>query len=168
MKIYIMNGQCCVGKDTLQQMIREEVPDGVLVAKISMVDFAKQFAENYLDWNGEKTPEARKMLSDLKDLLDNWMDASYKDVKETLKLLEEDGFDIVFIDAREPADIKRLVNDFSAETILIKRGETKDYGNHADNNVFNYEYDYIIENNGTLDDLRKTAKNFIKEHLTFN
>ena len=74
----------------------------------------------------------------------------------------KEGCDIVFIDAREPNDIDRLKTTFHCYTMLIERGEQKDYGNHADNNVFNYNYNIIIKNNGTIDELRATAEEFVK------
>ena len=70
--------------------------------------------------------------------------------------------DIVFIDAREPDDIDRLKQTFYCLTVLIKRGGQKEYGNHADDDVFNYNYDIVIENNGTLDELRDSAEEFVK------
>ena len=35
----------------------------------------------------------------------------------------------------------------------------------ADANVFNYKYDYIIENNGTLDEFYWTVYKFVKDVL---
>ena len=163
MEIYIMNGQGGTGKDTFQSMVRDAILDKK-VAKVSMVDYTKQFASTYLDWDGEKTPKARKMLCNLKDILDDWMDASFKDVKSSIELLRENGTDIVFIDAREPRDIARLVSQFDAMTILIVRNGKDEYGNHADDGVFDYTYDITINNDGTLEDLKKEAEGFAETH----
>lgn len=35
--------------------------------------------------------------------------------------------------------------------------------NMADKNVFNYDYDFIIENDGTIEELKNKAKKFINE-----
>ena len=35
--------------------------------------------------------------------------------------------------------------------------------NMADANVFNYEYDYIIKNNGSLEDFKKETFNFARK-----
>ena len=44
-------------------------------------------------------------------------------------------------------------------TILVTREETnREYNNHADDGVFDYNYDYILENTGTLDDLKKSTE----------
>ena len=70
----------------------------------------------------------------------------------------------LFIDIRDPKDIKRAVKLFDAETILIRNSKAKKIKtNHADRNVEKYKYDYIIENNGTLEQLGKVAKIFAKD-----
>ena len=51
---------------------------------------------------------------------------------------------------------------FGAETILIRNPNVKKIeSNHADRDVENYEYNYIIENNGSIEQLESTAKVFV-------
>ena len=70
---------------------------------------------------------------------------------------------LLFLHIREPKEITRAVLRFNAKTILITRSSIhKITSNLSDKNVFNYNYDYVIENNGTLDDLKDKAKKFIK------
>ena len=38
--------------------------------------------------------------------------------------------------------------------------------NMADKNVFNYDYDYVIQNNGTITDLKQKAKELIDEVIS--
>jgi len=47
-------------------------------------------------------------------------------------------------------------------TLLIRRPGGKIYGNHADDEIENYQYDFIVENNSTLDDLAQSAEEFYK------
>ena len=51
----------------------------------------------------------------------------------------------------------------NATTLLIRREsvEGNETSNHADANVFNYEYDLTIYNNSDIIDLEKKAKDFI-------
>ena len=69
----------------------------------------------------------------------------------------------IFIDCREPKEIQKFVDRLGAKTIFIDR-KIEDYNasNHADANVENFEYDIVINNNGTLEDLAAAAMNFIK------
>ena len=63
---------------------------------------------------------------------------------------------------RDPKDIARAVEEFGAKTILIRNPNVrKIVSNHADRDVENYEYDYIIENDGTLEQLERVAKLFV-------
>lgn len=35
----------------------------------------------------------------------------------------------------------------------------------ADAGVFDYDYDFIVENNGTIDELKNSVKNFVMENI---
>ena len=54
--------------------------------------------------------------------------------------------------------------EFNAITLLIRRdaAESQKVSCHSDKNVLNYEYDYVIENNGSLEELENKAYNFLK------
>ena len=59
-------------------------------------------------------------------------------------------------------EIKKIKDLLKAKTLLIRNPRVSLItSNNSDKNVYNYTYDYIIENDGTLDDLRKKAKDFI-------
>ena len=52
---------------------------------------------------------------------------------------------------------------FGVETILMRNPRVnKIESNHADANVEQYRYDYIIENNGSLEQLDSTIDVFVK------
>ena len=68
--------------------------------------------------------------------------------------------DIMFIHVREPEEIEKLKNNIPGTiTLLVKRDLIGDYGNESDDNVENYDYDVIFENNDTLE---KAKVNFNK------
>ena len=70
----------------------------------------------------------------------------------------------MFLHIREPEEITRAVKAFGAKTILVIRNTVKRItSNIADENVFNYNYDFIIDNNGTKEELNSKAKKFIQE-----
>ena len=172
MKIVLINGKAGCGKDTFVTMCQDVLSiDNVY--NISTVDFVKQVAE-YCGWDGAKTPENRKFLSDLKDLLTYWNDVPFKKVAESVQsccacasLLNSFYNSVIFIHCREPKEIKKLAVEFDATTLLIRRdaAECVEQINHADNEVLNYEYDYVIPNNGSLSELRARAEEFLREHL---
>ena len=168
MKIYMLNGKAGSGKTTFFKLIEEKCRN--YVYNYSTVDLVKKVAYG-CGWDGSKTPENRKFLSDLKDLLTEWNDVPYKDCLKEIKRITSlaDIYDVehddwaIFIDCREPKEIQKFVNRLGAKTIFIDR-KIEDYNasNHADANVENFEYDIVINNNGTLEDLAAVAMNFIK------
>lgn len=167
MSIFIVNGAPGCGKTTFESMVKlESEKNSCIVGVYSTIDFVKEIAKK-CGWDGTKSPENRKFLSDLKDLLTEWNDVPYK---ETLKWIEKFEFrlwqwdvninrSIIFIDCREPNEIKRLCDTLKAKSILIRRADVENLeaSNHADKNVLNYKYDIVIDNNGNLDDLRQKA-----------
>lgn len=164
-KIFIMNGQGGSGKDTAVSTIMEY--DKLLrcterIKHISMVGRAKEIAK-LAGWKGGKELKDRKFLSDLKTLLDNYNDCSFNYISYLINAPTYFNGEsavptpYIFVDAREPDDIDRLKENFDCTTILIKRGQVIEFGNNADDNVFNYQYDYVIENNGTLDEFKENV-----------
>lgn len=172
MKVIVVNGPARSGKDTfIRYAIEYAGAHHIITESISIVDKVKEIAR-HCGWNGGKTDEDRKFLSDLKDLLSDYNDLPYKSVSLSIEgfktYAEHLGLNtqdiLYFVIAREPEDISRFVCDFNATSIFIDRGWPNPlHGNHADDNVFDYAYDYTIMNDGTLDDLKASAQAFIDE-----
>jgi hypothetical protein len=134
-----------------------------------MVDGIKQVAET-MGWTGSKLSKDRKFLSDLKDLASEYNDYPFqytlKEVKEAVKDYRRyhdlSNEFICFIHARELEDIDRWVYDYGARALVIRRPEVEgSFGNHADDNVFEVDYDYEVWNTGSLYQLKEAAENFI-------
>ena len=168
-KIVVMNGMPMSGKSQFVEYCLEEL--GKYGDEVSTVDFVKEIALS-AGWDGEKRPRDRKFLSDLKDLLTEWGDVPYKKIIEARDEFENVlGFyglnpkkGVLFTHCREPQEIQKFKDRDNAITVLIRRAsvENNNQSNHADANVFEYNYDYVIENNGTLDELKEKAKGFLE------
>ena len=166
-KIIIVNGSAGSGKDTFVDFCLEIL--GPYGAKVSTVDFVKYLAVQ-CGWDGTKTLENRKFLSDLKDLLTKWADVPYH---KTMCEIENHFFGlgqfdlrdmgVVFVMCREPEEIQKFVERTGAKTLCIRRksAEEKTTSNHADAKVLEYEYDYYIDNNHSLEHLKIAAKAFV-------
>lgn len=169
MKIVIINGQGGCGKDTFVEYC-ESVAKGY-VFSVSMVDGIKKIAES-LGWTGGKTLKDRKFLSDLKDLSAKYNDFPFinveKEIGERLDFIKNVtnipiNKVVCFVHAREPEDIQRWIEEHNAITLLIRREEIEgNYGNHADDGVFDIDYDYVIYNESTLEYLKGLAENFME------
>lgn len=174
-KVVVVNGRPESGKTTFETKCRELSSASntfwfnenrqMIVDVISTVDFVKQIAKE-CGWNGVKTPENRKFLSDLKDLLTKWNDVPYRKILNHIAYIQKFGDSndwILFVDCREPEEIQKLKERLNATTVLVRRlgDEMNETSNHADAGVFNYEYDYIIKNYGDLSDLVVECAGFL-------
>ncbi len=162
-KIFIINGSGGIGKDTFVELVSELVP----TLNFSSVNKVKQIAKE-IGWDGiSKTEKDRKFLSDLKILTSEYCDMPFQNMKQKVKEFNKDEINqCLFLHIREPEEIKRAVEEFNAETILVTRDTVKQItSNMADANVYNYKYDYTVTNNGTIEDLKKVAEYFVKEHV---
>lgn len=188
-KIIIINGSGGVGKDAFAKRAIEEaarlskkncsngVTDPQLlhaINNISTIDCVKTIAKTF-NWDGSKNERDRKMLSDLKDLLTNYNDYPFKRTKEYIeswlsyqKFSEKDKYShsFLFVHCREPKEIERLKNQFPDDTftLLIQNPKVaKVTSNHADREVENYNYDFVVVNNSDLRALRNVAIDFYKK-----
>lgn len=161
-KIYVTNGSAQNGKDSFAQAVSKYVP----TYKYSSIDLIKDMLEFAGIPREPKTEQKRLLYSDLKDRLTKYGDIPFKDIESIVRDFKNDiiDTDVLLIDIREPEEIKRAVEVFGAKTILIRNPNAKKIeSNHADRDVENYEYDYIIENDGTLEQLKSVAKLFVED-----
>lgn len=161
-KVFITSGNGGSGKDSFTSLINKYIP----TYKYSIIEKSKQAAK-VLGWDGNtKTEKDRRFLSDIMDLSADYNDNPFKDVLSVVldfknNLIEAE---VLLVDMRDPKDITRAVGTFGAETILIRNPNVEPIkSNHADANVENYKYDYIIENDGTIEQLDKIARVFAED-----
>lgn len=175
LKVYIINGVPMSGKSQFCDFCIEYLNKrGAYGISISTVSLVKAIA-SAVGWDGIKSPEDRKFLSDLKKILTDWNDVPYKSTVDAImqdytKLrnfgVSEDKI-LFFVHCREPEEIEKFVERLGAKTILVRREEVEglQQSNTSDEGVFDYEYDYTIENSGDLDDLYNKAMKFIDSQL---
>lgn len=172
MKVFIINGRGGSGKDTFIEYFSEQAGKN-FVLNISTIDYIKEIAKE-LGWNGEKDNLSRKYLSNLKEMAVFWADLPCKKmVKQTTEFfnelqsygVEKRGF--VFIHCREPKEIQHLIQEIPYPTysLLIRRRSITDLGNSSDDDVENYSYDFVIENNYGLDNLCQEAIKFYNKNI---
>ena len=159
MKIFIVNGGGGAGKTSFEKMVVEiAAAHNQKIAILSTIDYVKDVAKS-IGWDGTKTLENRRMLSDLKDLLTRWNGSPHQSVCNKIKELND--VDAVFIDSREPEDIQRFIEEYHATTVLVQRGkEIITYGNHADDRVDDFDYDICVDNSRGLNELFAEAQIF--------
>jgi cytidylate kinase len=153
--IIIINGQGRSGKDTVCKYIKEMVKNVTYISTIDKVRVAGALLGCH-----HKSIKDRQFLHELKMLASKYYNHSYEYVKNIIK---HNTSDILLIHSREPEEISKFCKDFNAKSLLITRGEKKTFHNKADDSVFDYDYDYVLNNDETLEDLKIKVKEMINE-----
>ena len=154
-KIIVINGSGGVGKSTFISLCHEIDP---AVIETSTVDFVKEIALQ-AGWDGVKDEAGRRFLSELKDAMEHYHDIPNTKVDE---FIEAHPDNIIFVNAREPHNVQHYVDKYGAVTVMVANSNaTQVQGNHADVGVYDYIYDYYIENSGDLEMLKESAKIFL-------
>ncbi len=152
----VINGVGGAGKDTLISLLE----DKYRVKNVSSITPIKELAK-IMGWQGEKNDKARKFLADLKAVTTEYNDYPTKYIlDEQSKFLSTDE-EIMFVHIREPKEIEKFVklSNCKTKTLLIRpRNEltNKHYGNSSDDDVENFNYDYIFDNNRSLEEILPT------------
>jgi len=145
--IIIINGQGGVGKDTLCNYFCKFY-NGMIISVINPV---KQKAKR-LGWKGGKTDKDRAFLNELKHVLDSYFNETDVYLDKMLRSFEAGERKVLFVTMRDIDDIEKykaifLKKGFRVKTLLVRRKAVqRTFGNPADDNVFDYGYDYIFDN----------------------
>lgn len=176
-KVIIINGSGGCGKSTFVKKctdIAHNEYDNLIVVESSTVDKVKEVAQ-FCGWDGTKTEKNRAFLHDLKMALEKWNNIPNQSVVDQINSLEKmysrHDF-VIFVNIREADSIRTFIEncqdqlDITPKTLLIRNANVKEIvSNDADKNVENFVYDYLILNNGTLEELEECARNFLKKML---
>ena len=155
-EIIVINGPAESGKDTFIELVNKYAK----VINFSTIDKIKEIAKQR-GWDGKKTEKDRKFLSDLKKLTTEYNDMAFKNTELAIKDFYQSDNEILFIHIREPEEINRVVKQFKALTLFLKRDSIEIIkSNSSDANVGNYQYDYVI-NNSTSEKLDEQALHFV-------
>lgn len=158
--IIVINGSGGVGKDTFVSICSEFKK----VLNISTVDKVKEAANILVDWNGDKDEKYRKLLVDLKKLSIDYNDAPTNYICKKAEEFMKSDDELMFIHIREGYEIDKVKKLLPIKTLLITNPNIElIISNDSDKKVTEYKYDYYIDNNGTIDDLRLKALDFVKK-----
>lgn len=150
-KVIIINGKGGVGKDTICTIV------GIYynVLTISSIDPIKKIAFQN-GWDGTKDEKSRRLLSELKRIFIEFNDLPTKYcVEKYHEFMNNDYHDILFVHIREPEEIDKFRKSVpEAKTLLIRRDtEVGMWHNPSDDCVENYTYDYVYDNDKSLEEM---------------
>ncbi len=159
--VIIINGKGGAGKDTLC----EAAAKAYRVTNVSSIDPIKAIAARH-GWNGEKDDRARKFLSDLKRAFADYNDLPNRWLEERYQEFISGENEILFVHIREARQIDEFRRRVKGKcfTLLVRSARTEaQYGNVSDDDVENYPYDYVYENDRPLDDAGEDFLAFLRE-----
>lgn len=162
---FIINGPATSGKDTFVDIVNEILSDYDIDShKISSVEMVKS-AALLLGWDNVKDIKGREFLHKLKMLSSDYYEGSFNFMIR--RRTETNSNTPMFFMIREPEEIEKFKVATNAITILITRDNIESYDNYADTNTHKYDYDIVIENNGTKKDLYDIATNFVLGYIFY-
>lgn len=162
----VINGMGGAGKDTLCEIAAKRFA----TVNVSTIDPIKKIAaEN--GWAGEKTPKARRFLAELKRVFSEYNDLPTEyALKKYADFLASDA-EIFFVHIREGEQIAHFLERASAcggriKTLLIRSSRcAKSYGNSSDDDVENYPYDKIYQNDLPIEEAETDFIEFLKNEM---
>ena len=161
--VFVINGRGGVGKDTLCDAAAKRYK----VMNVSTITPIKELA-TICGWDGRKDNKARKFLSDLKKLTADFNDYPTRWILERREEFLASDLEIMFVHIRESVEIEKFVSMCMGDvkTLLIRGGERfkeQNYGNASDDDVENYSYDYIYDNDSAYDEIEANFCAFIED-----
>ena len=166
--IIIINGLSRTGKDSFVRFIKLEAVLSVIKEHSTIGTVKRALLGNGM-LNANKGPDEREFLNSVKKAWIKYNNGPFKQVVELAKNLElmyNQMYNIpqiyLFVHVREKEEIEKLKKHFKENciTVLIRKKEVE--AQPGDEEVFNIEYDFEINNDGNLTDLNKKAVEFLK------
>ncbi|MBR3229934.1 MAG: hypothetical protein IKF91_03810 [Bacilli bacterium] len=173
MKIYVICGKARHGKDTTALAIKKAYKDKKVI-NLSYGSYIKEFAKNISDWDGSEETKPRELLQHLgTEVIRNNIDKDFfiKRLCNDIRVYSY-YFDVITIsDARFPDEIitpKKLFDNVITIKVVRSNFDTNltlEEQKHSTETALDEfdDYDYVIENNGTIDELDKKVLKIVKE-----
>lgn len=164
MKEFVINGPAESGKDTFIKLFAEKYGNNPhTVFNYSSIDPFRGVPYNF-GWDGEKSEDYRSCLHYLKkaaSFIDNY---PIRHLHEMRNQHSKDT-DVIFYHIREPEEIEKFIDslEFPPTTILVTRNSDYIPDNPGDRKVWDFSYDYIVENTGSLEELEASVDVIYKE-----
>lgn len=186
MKVIMISGKAGSGKDTIANFFKDElIASNKRVLVMHFADLVKYYATQYFNWDGEKNEAGRNLLQEIGTTVmrgrypEYWAEIIGKFI-DAYTIPEHSFFDYILIPDWRFINEYEVVYDYAAiqnnETITIRIERYDDAGlkwknpnmtsdqlNHiSECELDNFAFNWIIENRGTLEDLKNSVNEILK------
>lgn len=171
MRVILIGGKARAGKDTTADFIIEGLNDKK-VCRIQVGQYIKYYAMKYFGWDGQEETKPRDLLNKLAtEIIREKIDPEFhvKRLVEDIKVLSYFYDTFIVSDIRFPIEIEKVrdaFNDVVAIKVFRDSNElSEEQKSHVSELALdNYEkFDFEIDNNGTLENLKEKVNNVLKE-----
>lgn len=175
MKIYLISGRACNGKDTMSKIIKNEYD--LLDKKVCFIQLMrplKWLLKDYFDWDGSEETKPREQLQKMgTELIREKLNMPTYFIDRLIEniLILRDYYDVFLVtDVRLPIEIELIKKCFcNTVSINIIRDNfesdltTKQKVHYTETALDDYsEFDYVIINR-TLEELKASVKKIVSE-----
>lgn len=175
MRVYLIAGKARNGKDTTADIIRDYYEEqGKKTCNNSYAYYMKDYAKRITGWDGSEENKPREFLQQfgtnlVRNRIDNELFVNR--MLEDLKIFEY-FYDVVTIsDGRLPIELDTIREQVNNVTIIrvnrpnFDNGLTEEQKSHiTETGLDDYaNYDYVLSNDGTIEDLENKIIELIKE-----
>ena len=182
----MISGKAGSGKDTIANFFKDElIASNKRVLVMHFADLVKYYATQYFNWDGEKNEAGRNLLQEIGTTVmrgrypEYWAEIIGKFI-DAYTIPEHSFFDYILIPDWRFINEYEVVYDYAAiqnnETITIRIERYDDAGlkwknpnmtsdqlNHiSECELDNFAFNWIIENRGTLEDLKNSVDEILK------
>lgn len=180
-KIILISGKAMSAKDTCANLMKEQLElQGKKVLITHYADLLKYICKTFFNWDGIKDERGRTILQhvgtdiirDENNRPDYWIDF----IIDILWMFYDEWDYVLIADARFENEIEKIKSEFNGswdynlvQSVRVNRQNndnkmTDEQRNHISECALdNYEFDYYIENNGTLSELKIKVKDLLEK-----
>lgn len=168
--LLIINGQATGGKNTFCKILSEI--SSLPTTTYSIIDYAKEVASVSLGWDGIKDEKGRKLLADLNNVMMDYNELPFKKIHKEVAWVDIMHEEYIFmLHMRKPKEIRKIVDYYQKRkynvitVFLNNEKKERKWNNEADDGIFDYKYDWFIDNDGTLEEFREAIEYFYKTEI---
>jgi hypothetical protein len=173
-KVICISAKARHGKDTAAELLKEYLEyKGQRVLITHYADLLKFICRNYFSWNGEKDEAGRTLLQHIGTDVVGTKNPAYwvEFVVSVLKMFEDEWDYVLIPDCRYPVEVTTMRDNFETIVLRVERpdfdnGLTAAQKSHpSEVDMDNYDFDFALLNNGSLDIFREKLNWFADNYL---